>query len=422
MLYKLVALACFVCPLIGLIAIESGAQISLEAWGYPNGASIAFACYALLVAGTVAVSTRVQWIRGLGSASHSVAPPRADMRAIMLRSVVALAPMTLFVLYSIGGLETLMGKVGAGEFRSNLGNGGALGYLILKYYAPSILSFVLLNWMHSPDRGWSWGLILITALCAVIASSFGFKSGVMTMLLPAAILIFWRTSYKIAAAVAVACGLLIFLGYATYEGVRSVPAAVLAFLNRLFVLQGDIAWSIWGQYLAGTEFPSYWNTLLPLLGGRAFTMLTGISTLQVEAWVDSHFNLMATKIAGYPAEMIMQYGHNGSATVFSEGLVAGGIAGLAAFAVLAGLVLSALYWFIDNRLKAGAYADASIAGSYFVMGVMAWLIGGGVETIMHISILVAAISSRLLLLWIELGTYQLFDQTRRRFATLLPRN
>jgi membrane protein implicated in regulation of membrane protease activity len=105
---------------------------------------------------------------------------------------------------------------------------------------------------------------------------------------------------------------------------------------------------------------------------------------------------MITHLSGYSHETIMA-GHNNTATVFSEGLIAGGLVGLFGFAVLAGLIIQALYRFIDNRLRANDFIAASIGASYMIMGLMAWLIGGGITAIVHLSIFVAFVWTFILL-------------------------
>ena len=166
------------------------------------------------------------------------------------------------------------------------------------------------------------------------------------------------------------------------------------------MLQGDVAWKIWDLHARGESLPAYLVSLPAIFGDRIFTLATGIDRSMQLDWVTTHFGLLTTYLSGYPIHTIMA-GHNNTATVFSEGVLIGGLSGAVGISVFAGLVTAALYRFMDVCLSRHRYVDAALASSYFVFALMAWLLGGGITAILHISILAGLVTGYVLLKIIE---------------------
>jgi hypothetical protein len=245
-------------------------------------------------------------------------------------------------------------------------------------------------------------LAIPAALTALIALSFGFKAGIVLAFLPAAVVYFWRASDLWVIPLALAAVLFIYVGYSFIDDTN--PANMSAILSnlgyRLTVLQGDVAWKIWGLHQAGIPLPSYIETLPPILGDRLSGIMTGVDRSAPVPWVLTHFGLMTTYLSGYPIDVIMA-GHNNTATIFSEGVLAGGLVGVAVISCLAGLVTSAIYNYIDICLHRRRYIEAAIMSSFSIFGLMSWLLGGGITALVHISIMVGLVSSYYLLKFIE---------------------
>jgi len=74
-----------------------------------------------------------------------------------------------------------------------------------------------------------------------------------------------------------------------------------------------------------------------------------------------------------------------------------GAIGAFVVAVIAGLVIDALYRLIDNRLKVNDFAIASLAACYLVFALMPWLLGGGINALVHSSVIFGSLSGYLLL-------------------------
>ncbi|WP_186766990.1 hypothetical protein [Devosia ginsengisoli] len=412
MVLRFILAATFFCPLVGIIMVEQGA-FSGSTWtsGYANGAAPAFACFGALAFLAAFLLARFTPLGRLGQQSFFNMPP--DTRQVGRRVLVLLVPMTLFALFVMGGIHTIAGSVGSGEFRISMGGLGPVGYLVIKYYAPGLMAYLIAVRHAAGQRLWSVDVLVVAVCVALIALSFGYKAGIVIAFLPVVIIFFWSARWLTLVPVVVGGAALIAIGYLQFGWQRG--NLVEAMVNRLFVLQGDIAWSLWGQYRLGVDFPPYVDTLLTIPGDRFFTMVTGISRAQPLEWVQAHFSLLATHLAGFPAEEIIRQGHNGSAHVFSEGLLAGGIVGLGMFAVLCGAVMVAIHAFLDNKIGARNYVMATTAAAYAIVGVMAWIIGGGLAELLHISAITGLITLWLMLIWVS-GEWIIFGAlANRRF-------
>lgn len=403
MLYKAIAVLSLLLPAVGLYIIEIGNSANTaNINGYAIGATMAYVCFATIIVAVVAVILYVGVFDRLGAGRSLEVASAEQARSIEKRALICLLPMAIFTFVISGGYQAATGMVSAGEFRAG-GAGGALGYLVLKYYAPTITAFALVSRVQAGIGLVSPRSVAIVVLLALVALSFGYKAGIVTALLPLAIIALWRARYRTAIPVFGLGAVLVIIGYFTVQGGRFVGTLLDALVRRIFLLHGDVSWRVWQMHIEGAEFPNYWNTLGTVLGDRVFSFVAGVTRADPEAWVNAHFSLMATHAVGYPADAIVSQGHNAAATIFSEGIIAGGVAGLLVVAILAGTVLVALYKFIDNRLRANDIAAAAIASSYFVVGVVAWILGGGVTELVHISIIVGVSSTWLLLWWIRGG-------------------
>ena len=396
--FRYIVAFCFVAPLIGIMAMEGGTYgASVLQKGYANHATIAFCAGIVAFVATLLLTRefrvfRFDWL--------GVRPAPLPSDRIWILATASLVAMALFTLFVSGGINVVLRTVGRGDFRSALGETGALSYLILKYYSPAILAYLALIYSRRPWYDAMIPLAVPAIVVALIALSFGFKSGVVLAFLPAVVVYFWRVSGWLLVPLSGAALGGIALGYRFFDGL-SDPMVILGRLfYRLTVLQGDVAWKIWDLHLRGEDLPGYLSQLPAIFGDRVFTLVTGIDRSMQLDWVLTHFGLLTTYLSGYPVNIIMA-GHNNTATIFSEGVLLGGLSGVLAISVLAGLLTAALYRFIDVCLSRHRYVEASLASSYFVFALMAWLLGGGITAILHISILVGLVTGYFLLKFIE---------------------
>jgi hypothetical protein len=114
----------------------------------------------------------------------------------------------------------------------------------------------------------------------------------------------------------------------------------------------------------------------------------GVSRADPYEWMLYHYDWMINYISDVPLETTEE-GHSIVATPFSEGLIAGGLAGLALFTVIAGLLTGSLYRFVDRALRSGRDVAAAIGATYFCYHLMPWLIAGAIVQLFHISLLIS---------------------------------
>lgn len=396
--FRYIVIFCFVAPLIGILQMEAGSfGGSVLQKGYPNGATLAFGV------GILAFVMALVLVRELKLFRFNWLLPRpapVPNDRIWILATASLVAMALFTLFASGGISVLLRTTGRGDFRTELGDTGAISYLILKYYSPAIMAYLALLYARRPWYDAAIPLAVPAIVVAVIALSFGFKSGVVLAFLPAAVVYFWRVpDWLVIPLAAVAFGG-IYVGYGFFDGLSN-PSAILDLLfYRLTVLQGDVAWKIWDLHARGESLPGYLASLPAIFGDRVFTLTTGIDRTMELDWVTTHFGLLTTYLSGYPIHVIMA-GHNNTATIFSEGVLIGGLSGVIAISAFAGVLTASLYNFIQVCLQRHRYVEASLASSYFVFALMAWLLGGGITAILHISILVGLVTGYVLLKIIE---------------------
>ncbi|HTO28845.1 MAG TPA: hypothetical protein VL017_09670 [Devosia sp.] len=384
--------------MVGIVQMEAGSYGgSVLQRGYPNSAALAFGIGMLAFAAAVVLTRELRLFR-----FHWLTPRRAPIPndRIWILATASLVAMALFTLFASGGINVLLRTVGRGDFRSGLGDTGAISYLILKYYSPAIMAYLALLYARRPWYDAAIPLAVPAIVVALIALSFGFKSGVVLAFLPAAVVYFWRVPDWLVIPLAAVAFAGIYLGYSFFDGLSDPTAILDRLYYRLTVLQGDVAWKIWDAHARGENLPGYLASLPAIFGDRVFTLATGIDrTMQLE-WVSTHFGLLTTYLSGYPIHVIMA-GHNNTATIFSEGVLIGGISGVIAISAFAGVLTAFVYSFIQACLHRHRYVEASLASSYFVFALMAWLLGGGITAILHISILVGLVTGYVLLKIIE---------------------
>lgn len=385
MIFRAVIAVSLLFPLIGVFLLETGVYgPDIDQFGHANGATIALAIYTIVILATIRFAERHKIFHGFGASGR-----RRDYPLSPIKITALLLPMTAFVLFVAGGIETIQGLHGSGDFRVSLNAlTGVPSYLILKCYAPATFAYVALT---SVDRGrlWSQSTIVAAAFLILIALSFGYKTGIILAVLPAVTLLCWNASRRTIFRLGVVAFCVVVAAYIRMAG-DDLNTALAAIYSRIFLSHGGVPWKVWETYVSGGDLPGYVQTLPAIFSDRLYAALTGVTAADTHAWVQAHFNLAMTSFsaAGYTPEYIMEHGHNNASNAFSEGIVAGGVFGAFVVAVFAGLLINALYRLIDNSLKAKNYPVACLGACYIIYALMPWLIGGGVSALVHSSVIV----------------------------------
>lgn len=384
-------------PLVGIWLVEAGEYAgSVGVDGSANGAASAYLRYALGVAAVAFVLVR--WPR-----RSTVLAPRpiqhsdAAFRQFSTNLLAFNAIFLVIFLFVFGAIDVWTGAVGKGEFRVKLGAFGALPNMMTKFIVPALLAYLAVLYSRSSRRPpWRLQMTMNFGIAFVIGASWGFKSTALFVLIPALLLLNWR----IRVGTLIRLGLLftaVLVGFfELFDAGVELDTDVQTFLlRRITVLQGDVAWYIWGLYKDGQAFPNYWPTLLAAASDTVLT-LSGLSRAETYQWMDYHYDWMITSLAGAPIDQIAE-GHSITATPFAEGLVAGGLAGVALFTLIGGLLVGGTYRYLDRCLRRGDATRASLVSTYFCFCIFPWLNGGGIVQLFHVS-LVVSVGSTLLVM------------------------
>jgi hypothetical protein len=397
---RLMFLFILVAPFVGIIRVENGdfsPQTGL--WGEPNGAAIAFAAYALFALMGVWWTTRGAIFRRmtpLGALSIS----GREAREFRMVALVLNLFLLLLTLIAFGGLSVLSGDVGKGEFRASLGGLGAPAYLTLKWLSPCVFAFsCALHVMAGRPRVGRLVLFVMGLVTFTIGLSWGFKTSGLLVLLPGFIILLWWARLGGFVWVGLMAMLAILIAFRLFDTLNdTVYENVFEFIfARLTVFLGDVPWFIWGQWVSGEQFPNYWITPLVAIGDQAFSAITGITRASPEQWIESHYGALVTYLCGVPPDHIIQGGHSVTGTPFAEGVIALGIAGIPVFGMLAGVITGFVFNRVSRALVSGRPLAAALWANYAVSCLFAWLNGGDIVQLFHISVLVGALVTRLFL-------------------------
>jgi hypothetical protein len=388
-----------VTPILGIIQVEQGSYApSALRWGQPNGATYAFLVYSLFALLGAWVATRGALFRAMPAPTISAeaAKDAPEFRKLALPlSLVLLALM----LVAFGGAAVLTGAVGKGEFRTSFGGLGALAYLTLKWLAPCVFAFAcVLFVLAGRPRSGRWALAGIGFLTFFVGLSWGFKTSGLLVVMPGFIVLLWWArpkAFLLSGLLAVAG---IFLAFRMFDaGQTGIYESAFQFLfARITVFQGDVSWLMWDKLINGEDLPYYWGTPFVAIGDQLYSAITGITRADPEKWISVHYGAMLTYATGYPIEGI-EAGHSVTGTPFSEGVIALGMLGIPVFGLAAGLITG----FVFNRLSAALFEgrplSATLWANYAVWCLFAWLNGGEIIQLFHISVIVGAIAARVLL-------------------------
>lgn len=399
MIFKALVLFSIVMPLFGIIQIENGSF----AWGVnqsgeKNGATFAFTFYSALMLASLFATTKGTFFRLKENFIHNNKFIKNHSTAFKLILFINIF-FAITLLFGLGGYKTLLGTVGKGEFRTTLGGLGAVAYLITKWLAPALFAYLcaisfMLKQSNKTTQRLTFLLFANGTLVFLVGISWGFKTTGILMLTPGFIILTWNSSIKTlltAALLASATIYTMFLIFDTTE--NTIYATGIEFIwARLTVLQGEVAWFLWGEHLNNNLDYNYLKTLTVFVGDRIWSILTGITRENQEQWVLYHFGSLLTYASGYPIEGIFD-GHSVTGTPFSEGLIAGGVFGLIFFGIIAGIITGIAFNQLRKSIRTQDPMRTALWSCYFVFCVFTWLIGGEIVQLFHISVFVSILLS-----------------------------
>jgi hypothetical protein len=401
--------------LYGISLVEDGEYAtSVGQVGSPNGATLAFGAYVLsvLIVALFAAGRRH---------AHVIAKKMPQVLNVSERQffiftgrfLVLNAIFLMVMLFAFGGIHVWMGTLEKGMFRASLGPFGALPFIMTKFVIPALFAYstVLLMRIGYNVRAkqmWWFNVLLII----VVGSTWGFKTTGVFMLLPGLLILNWRLSlYKMLLLATAFFGSLVVFFF-LFDSALMDGVDVFKFLvERLTVMQGDVSWYIWGEYVDETTLPNYFPTLLAGLGDTVISIF--VDKGHFLDWMSFHYDWMLTYIATGSEEAIRN-GHSVTGTPFSEGVIAGGWIGVALFGIIAGILIGRTYRILGDAIANGRAKTAALLSTYFCFNVFAWLNGGAITQLFHISVPANILFTLLL---IKLMQFQL-----KRNLTVPPNN
>ncbi len=390
MFFKIMVYAALLTPLLGIYQVENGAYAwSIGRDGHANGATLAFAIYLVVVFVGITLSSGTKFFRSgsVGIRSEFI----VEMQSVNRIALVIISANILFLvmlMFGFGGYKVLLGEVSKGEYRTSLGQFGAVAYIITKWIAPALFAYLCAIYSRVPlARKKMTGLLVVALLMVISGMTWGFKTTSIAMIMPGLIILTWNAGlyslikYLIAF---VAFTLISFYIFDSTEKIIVADALQLLWA-RATIIQGDVSWYLWSQWTESGLNYNYWKTLPVFIGDKLWTLFTGVGRENMYEWILSHYGLLLTYAVGYPPLGIMD-GHSVTGTPFSEGLIAGGVIGMIGFGLLAGVIVGFTYVRIVTHLSNNREVWASLWSVYFVFAVFPWINAGEIVQLFHISV------------------------------------
>lgn len=387
--------------------MEMGAySFAANELGYANGATLAYSLFSILLYITYRITLKnpIAFLE----IKNSTLNYKAIALVILFINLIAL----FIILIPFKGYQIWIGQIDKGAFRVNLGFFGSIAYMMVRSFIPAMICMISYLYIKKIEKTSNDKLILFLNffVAFLFGASWGYKSSALFILLPGLILFFWNIKF-ISFLKFSGISVFLFVIFSFFFDNRSLEFNAVDILNtqgtgnaleaviyRLTVLQGDACWKIWNLHLNGDlDTVQYHKVLISILGDKNIDLLFGVNQNDYVNFIQYHFGLLLTYLCGNSPDAIA-YGYNVTGTVFSEGLIAGGIKGLVFFAIFAGFLTGLSVNLIKEAMIKNNPIFVSIITSYFCFNIFAWLIGGGVDSLFHISILTGVFLTYILLL------------------------
>lgn len=374
-------------PLFGVMAMEAGGVSAfIDEPGGANGATFAYLIHLFFFFTAFYYTARVRW--GIGSPYLEPKIFTANARYMDLYAMFCAGIffiIALLMLFAFDALDVLLLKVDKAEFRISLGPFGALITIATKWLIPAMYAALI---AAVRDVGWTRGRKLCVWMSgfflALFGASWGFKTTIMVMLLPAIILVAWTVRARTILLLALFFSVNIFVFSLFFDQSEDIGLAFQALLYRLTVLQGDLAWYTWEKVSHGYETPPYFRTFLPIFGDGLLRQITGANPdKDYLNWASYYFGPSMTLYGGYPVEGV-QAGIGNQATMFAESLVVGGrylfFIVSAFFGAVVGLAASKL----REAIKTKNYPLAATLATFFSFSILSWTLGNGFSSLFYL--------------------------------------
>jgi len=383
-------LAITILPLSGIILMEMGALgPDIAELGHPNGASVAYAIHL-----AVMYSVWFLTVRMLGyplktfvqrrPTRATVTYRRASYRKLALTTIVIELALILFVLFVVGAIHVLMGGIGKGEFRAQLGPWGSIAYLCRDFIVPMSAALVAFVYTRCQPRLVDTLLLVMNFLfVAVNGGIWGFRAAAVIMMIPALVILYPRI--KLLPLIVMGVGVFALMVFFSVLYMQlSVSESILMVAIRASLGTGNTAWKLWDLRAAGNWFPDYWPTLTEAFGGKLSTLIGFHPGDVVDASGRSDYaSLMTLTVKGF-RDNIDTAMSNVTGTVFGEGVFAFGTRGYLIMSVLAGVVVAINQLAIRAARLLSAPLFGALAATMCIGTTFRWLNTGGIAVLFYL--------------------------------------
>jgi hypothetical protein len=387
--------------------MENGAySIAAHEFGVPNKASYAYLSYVILFCISF-------WLLG----NISIKLPSnftlsANYKTIATLNIIISLIFLVLILFVFGGYKVILGEVDKGAFRIGFGFFGSIVHLMTKFFLPAILTLSVFYYNKETRTNSNAILLILNFILAFIfGASWGYKSTAIFILLPPLILLYQKPRFirvLVLSLIAFASFIFfaIFFDDANDISTNSIDLfevvlqenPIESVLYRLTVLQGDPCWKIWDLHVNGElKNVEYHRTIFSVIGDGNMDRFLGVNHENYPMFIKYHFGLLLTYLCGNEPHVISQ-GYNVTGTVFSEGIIAGGLMGLVLFSVFAGFLTRIVVSLVNIGITNNLPVLTSITTTYFCFNIFTWLNGGGIENLFHISVFIGLVLSYVILI------------------------
>lgn len=384
-MFSYIYLSAIILPLIGIILMYNGAYgISVGEQGYDNGSLSIFLLYTVV---SIFVFFMLKKRTATSIQLTKIRPFK--FYRYCFRVLILISFLVGVMLFVFNADRVWYGEIGKGEFRASLGSFGFFAYLTTKYIAPLSLAYAAFLYKSS-NRGLSEASLLavLFVLGMVLGSTWGFKATGITIILPAFLILLWSSSFiNIVFFSTISLSVILLFAF-IFDGSQSLMSAFSSIFLRLTVIQGDVAWYVWGLYETGVELPPYGQTLAAALGDTVLENIFSFDKSNYNEWISIHYDMLLNDVAGVP-QSVAQAGHSIVGTPFTEGVIMGGAGGVLFMAVLSGGLSAIVFNRIDRSLAMGNGLLCAFWATYFSVFLFPWLRGGAVVQLFHISLILS---------------------------------
>jgi hypothetical protein len=393
-MFNFVFIVLNVLPLIGMIMMERGALgPDIYAYGYPNGASLAYAAHLLAITVGYVVTFGVlrRTILPSRPARLHTRPPMlyriAQYRWLASRALVLNLLLLAFVLFVSGAWNVVFGSMNKVEFRLNA-RFGYVAFLCRDFLSPmlsALVAFVYRRSAHrAPDALLLGANLLVTAAAGAI---WGFRSTVLMMLVPAAMMLMPRVTL-VRGAAGIGGSVAVLVMFSTFYEGYPARVALDAIVTRASVGTANSAWRIWD--LASTSpvlIPPYAPTLKSAVPTRMRRLVGFDADAPLDVSNPADYTTLATLLAKNFSQGV-DASSNVTTTVFGEGLVALGARWFVLMSLAAGIVVGVVRAVFEYGQYRARPLVTVVAANYFMVSIFNWLNSGGVIVLFFLPFLI----------------------------------